>query len=152
MAITKRNAKRSSRRTAKKPVGRPPKKKPADSPHKADTAQADVTDKPAQDAMSWISAIGTAFGDFDFEECAKMYEKLEWTWGLPGGARVPTEGDIRDEVSRLVKDAVAGVLKCPEPETSYYCSTGGLCVRAWKAANPDDNFVWIGFVPVDTMM
>lgn len=115
----------------------------------------DVVESPAtldgKNIAKWCKAVADAIEAFDFEVCAGYYMDLDWKWCDNAHGHVPTEDEIRNEVIKMIGTCVEGVVVSPDEKSSYMCSYGGLSVRAFKDPDPDENWIWIGFCPVETV-
>lgn len=104
-----------------------------------------------KDFHKWIKATVDAIDSFDFEVCADYYKDLDWKWADNAHGHIPTEEEIRDEVVKMIGSCIEGAVASPDEKCSYMCSYGGLSVRAFKDPDPDENWIWIGFCPVETV-
>jgi hypothetical protein len=104
-----------------------------------------------EDLYKWIKAAAEAFEAFDFEVCADYYRDLDWKWADNANGHIPTEEEIRHEVVKMMNTCIGGAIDNPDGKCSYMCSYGGLSVRAFKDPDPDENWIWIGFCPVETV-
>ncbi len=109
--------------------------------------------KPVNTAeiTKWVKATVEALETFDFDECAEYYKKLDWAWDYGKHNHIPNVDDIKDEVVKMISTCIDGVVAEEKEKCSYNCSYGGLAVRAFKDPDPQENWIWIGFVPVETI-
>lgn len=141
---TSKTSKKSTKQTTSKKLDKVETK--TDVPVKVETKMIPV---------EWMGVVSEALAAFDFDECAEYYASMDWKWGGYSKSglnpHVPDKSEIIKQACELMNDAVVGVVGCKEETASYVAATGGLVARAFKYPNPNDNWIWLGFVPVETI-